>query len=162
VKRDGRGTGARRATAGRRCLQPALAAILAAAAAVAIPAPAAADLPAPRLELRASGWAVAGRGLELTIGQHGAFAGLPLTVNVAVDGRSIDRISTRGTETRYRLADPGWTPGIHEVAVKCGTEHERVAFRVLPAWTPWAAAAALAALAGGVGLGSRARRGRRL
>ena len=149
----------RRGEARRPGLRPALAAL---AAIVAVAAPVAADRAAPRLELRASGWSVAGHGIELTIGQHGAFAGLPLTVNVAVDGRSTDRISTRGGETRFRLADPGWAPGIHEIAVKCGTEDDRVAIRVLPAWTPWAAGGGLAALAAGVGLGVRARRTRRL
>jgi hypothetical protein len=148
------GTSGSRAPAARSLL----AALVAGAAVVSLVAAGAADVRSPRLRLRVGGWTVAGHGVDLAIEQHGAFATLPLTVNVAVDGRSVDRVATRGGRTRYHLADPGWSAGFHDVAVKCGTESDHVRVRVLPAWTPWAAGGGFAALLVGGVLGARFRR----
>jgi len=113
---------------------------------------------AARLSATASGWAVAGRPLELEIRQAGALAGRPIDVLLFLDDRRIATVRGEGDRTTVRVPTDGIPAGRHTLRFKSGSERGELTVRLLPAATPWAVAALGAALLGTLALRLRRKR----
>lgn len=98
-----------------------------------------------RLTASAPRWGLVGRPLELRLRQSGALAGRRIDVQLFVDESRVDTVRATGDETVVAIDTAALAPGRREIRFKSGSERGALEIYLLPAATPWVAAAVAAA-----------------
>jgi Na+/H+ antiporter NhaC len=113
-----------------RCLAAVLAACL---CLLACASPLAAQDDAPTLSVAPAGASLAGGDLHLTVTVGDGATG-PLPARVLVDGIEVHRAELEPGENALEIEGPGFSAGVHDIAVEAGGARAEIRVRAIPGW----------------------------